>query len=99
MIFPTGSRREEQRIRGLIREAVAESKAPQTADHNLVATRIRECSDECTRCRIVSINPPVSKVADEQCVTQFAKVRRCLRESPRRIEIPLRHKPLHKVAI
>src|SRR5512139_2068627 len=98
VLFIIGSGGEKQGIHVPRAGPVAKTQPPQPINRHGVGT-IRELTQKTTAGWVEGADPPVAKIADEDCSGETVEARRCVHDSPRRVQCPLRGEASHEPAV
>src|SRR5450631_3453090 len=90
MAFIARTRCEEQCIRRLLLEAVAERDSPETIDRQHLSLSRAQLPGKFVALQFVSVDLPVAEVADQQMVAELAETCGRKRHSPRRVQLAVR---------
>ena len=90
MAFVARTRGEEQRIRGLLLEAIAERNSPETIDGQHLSLSRPQLPGEVVVLQLVSVDRPVAEIADQKMIAELAETCGRKRHPPGRVQLAVR---------
>src|SRR6476659_6343661 len=92
LIIQAGS--EEKRIRITRIGSIAKRNGPESFIDNRVSLLVAQCTEKFPSVMVVGIDPAIPEVANEQGIAERTKIVGRERQSPRRVQLTARDKPL-----